>query len=87
MQECSTCLKFQFAETAVSWQDLGNAGFRLNFHCQAEALKEKDPQTYRRPAAFSAEGLETKHSHSEIPYWGNFRHIWALKQNQSGFWQ
>lgn len=59
MQECSTCLKFQFVETAVSWQDLGNAGFTLNFHCQAGTLQEKDPQTDTGPAAFSAKGLET----------------------------
>lgn len=45
MQECSTCLKFQFVETAVSWQDVGNAGYTLNFHCQAATLQEKDPQT------------------------------------------
>lgn len=59
MQECRTCLKFQFTETPVSWQDLGNAGFTLNFHSQAGTLQEKDPQTDREPAAFSANRLET----------------------------
>lgn len=32
-------------ETTVSWQDLGNARFTLNFHYKVGTLQEKDPQT------------------------------------------